>query len=74
MILDLEQSNFVSAHIAQWDLYFQCSFCDKLQLKEKVFFNFWKPGVEDPKIVSKWQKSNDSVPGLGVLLIWKMYL
>ena len=33
-----EQSNFVSAQTAQWDLYFQCSFFDKLQLKESIFF------------------------------------
>jgi len=33
----LEKSNFVSAQTAQWDLYFQCSFCDKLQLKESIF-------------------------------------
>jgi len=36
----LEWSNFVSAQIAQLDLYFQCGFCDKLQLKEGVFFIF----------------------------------
>jgi len=24
------QSNFVSAQITEWELYFQCSFCDKI--------------------------------------------
>jgi len=36
--MTLERSNFVSAQTAQLDLYFQCSFFDKLQLKEGVFF------------------------------------
>ena len=30
------QSNFVSAQTAQWELYFQCSFCDKLKFKESI--------------------------------------
>jgi len=34
------QSNFVSAQTAQWDVYFQCSVCDKLHLKESMFFCF----------------------------------
>jgi len=45
------------------ETYFQCSFCDKLQLKEKAFFYFWKPGLVDPAIVLTWQKYKDSSPG-----------
>jgi len=30
------QSNFVSDQTAQWELHFQCSFCDKFQLKEST--------------------------------------
>jgi len=39
-LMIFEQSNFVSAQTAQWDLYLQCSFRDKLELKEEVFFYF----------------------------------
>jgi len=46
----LEQDNFVSAQIAQRDLYFQCSFCDKLQLKESIFFLFLKTGSYTPDV------------------------
>jgi len=46
-----EQSNFVSTQPAQWELYFQCSFCDKLQFKESIyFFYFWKPGLAHPAV------------------------
>jgi len=53
--------NFVSAQTAQWDFYLQCSFCDKLQLKESILFYFWKPGLEHPTLVLTWQKSSDSI-------------
>jgi len=33
-------------------LYFQCSFCDKLQLKESIFFLFLKTGFKPDEIVS----------------------
>ena len=33
------------------ETYFQCSFCDELQLKKKVFFYFSKAGLVDPTIV-----------------------
>ena len=42
------QSNFVSAQTVQWELYFQCSFRDKLPLKEKVFFIYLKTGSVRP--------------------------
>ena len=63
-----EQSNFVSAQTAQWDLYLQCSFRDKLELKEEVFFYFWKPGLAHPTSVLTCQKSKDSIPGLDLYL------
>jgi len=55
-----EESNFVIARTAQWDLYFQSSFCDKLQLKESIFFDFWKLGSSHTKIWIVWQKLIDS--------------
>jgi len=42
------QSNFVSAQTAQWELYFQCSFCDKVYLKESIFFLYLKTGFITP--------------------------
>jgi len=55
----LEQSNFVSAQTAQWELYFQCTFCDQLQLKESIFIYFWKPGSAHQRVVLTWQNSSD---------------
>jgi len=32
------QSNFVSAQTAQWELYFQCNFCDKVFFLNRVMY------------------------------------
>ena len=60
----LEQDNFVSAQISQRDLYFQCSFCDRLQLKESIFFLFLKTGSYTPDVSINVTKTKVSVPGL----------
>ena len=42
---------------------FSVVFWDKLYMKERIFFYFWKPGHAHPALGLVWQKVNDSIPG-----------